>query len=394
MAKATMNYRELRSMAQTMKPEEMTAHITEALEAKEIKPEDFSIRGLFEATVPDGRDIVEAWGQGESVKTVMEAGVTSDLFKNINGQILYTAMMEGYENPIFLADRLCKTVPTKFDGEKIPGITGLGDNAAVIREGQPYPKLGVTEDWVETPQTTKRGGIVEITKEAIFFDRTAMILTQCNKLGESLGINKEKRVLDLAMGVTTAWKPKGTSTATYGNTSGLHDFDNQVNSNELADYTDIQNVLALFQAITDPGTGEPIVINPSQVLLRWNESLVLRRILNAQQVEYNPNNSANTANIISYFSPSTVIPQQLEILTNPWVASRMSAGSVNTGDFFTGEFQKAFWYMENWSIQTDSRGTESEAAWERDVVQQYKASERGACAVINPRYVVQSSPAS
>ena len=38
--------------------------------------------------------------------------------------------------------------------------------------------LGFGEDYIETPSTTKRGFIVPVTKEAIFFDRTHLVLSR------------------------------------------------------------------------------------------------------------------------------------------------------------------------------------------------------------------------
>ena len=58
----------------------------------------------------------------------------------------------------------------------------------------PYPNVGLGEDYIETPSTTKRGFIVPVTREAIFFDRTHLILQRAAEVGEVLGLNKEKRL--------------------------------------------------------------------------------------------------------------------------------------------------------------------------------------------------------
>ena len=79
----------------------------------------------------------------------------------------------------------------------------------------PYPHLGFGEDYIETPSTTKRGFIVPVTKEAIFFDRTHLVLSRAAEVGEVLGLNKEKRLIDLVIGVTNNYKWKGTTYNTY-----------------------------------------------------------------------------------------------------------------------------------------------------------------------------------
>lgn len=54
-----------------------------------------------------------------------------------------------------------------------------------------------------------------------------------------------------------------------------------------------------------------------------------------------------------------------------------------------GDFQKAFAYMENWPITVAQSPQNSEADFNSDILVRFKASERGAAAVINPRYVVK-----
>ena len=45
--------------------------------------------------------------------------------------------------------------------------------------------------------------------------------------------------------------------------------------------------------------------------------------------------------------------------------------------------------MENWPITVTQSAPGSEAEFSNDVVVRFKASERGAAAVLNPRYVVK-----
>ena len=152
---ALLNRRELRQMVKNMTPQQVESHLTEALENKDIAPSDFSVRELFEETVPDGRELVESFNpQGGGVVHLEEAGVDSSLFKNISGQIVYSAMLQAYGAPVFIGQNLARTIPTKFDGEKIPGITQIGDQAGTIKELSEYPRAGVSGTFNETPQTT------------------------------------------------------------------------------------------------------------------------------------------------------------------------------------------------------------------------------------------------
>ena len=61
--------------------------------------------------------------------------------------------------------------------------------------------------------------------------------------------------------------------------------------------------------------------------------------------------------------------------------------------WFIGDFRKAFAYMENWPITVTQSPAGGDAEFNQDIVVRFKASERGAAAVINPRYVVKSTGA-
>ena len=116
----------------------------------------------------------------------------------------------------------------------------------------PYPHLGFGEDYIETPSTTKRGFIVPVTKEAIFFDRTHLVLSRAAEVGEVLGLNKEKRLIDLVIGVTNNYKWKGTSYNTY---QAATPWINSLATNELVDWTNVDKAEQLFADILDPEHG-------------------------------------------------------------------------------------------------------------------------------------------
>ena len=70
----------------------------------------------------------------------------------------------------------------------------------------------------------------------------------------------------------------------------------------------------------------------------------------------------------------------------------LAAGVTNPqAVWFLGDLQKAFAYMENWPITVSQSTLNSEAEFTQDIVVRFKASERGAAAVLNPRYVVMST---
>src|SRR5690606_6650760 len=145
----------LEAATRDRKPERFWRDLREGLETKQIKPEEFSIRELFEQFVPDGREIVDSWnprhgGGGENLALLENAGAvnTAD-FSNISGQIVYSKILDQYNMAANVFTQLVGTTPTQFSGEKIAGLNRVGDEAANIGEGQPYPLVGFGEDWIE-----------------------------------------------------------------------------------------------------------------------------------------------------------------------------------------------------------------------------------------------------
>lgn len=370
--------------------------LRESLIAGELRPNDFSLRDLAEGLMVDrqgdpmGADFIRALdprraGDGDTMD-VLEA-VDSSAFANITGQVVYTAMLGAYDSPAFIGDQFAMTYPTQFNGETIPGVTGLGDQAEIVEEGKPYPRAGVGEDWIETPQTTKRGMIVEITKEAIFFDRTGLVLQRCSKVGESLGLNKEKRILDMVLGATNNYKWRGTAYDTYQTSTP---WDNVTASNGLADWSDIDAMLTTFAALTDPATGEPIVMVPDTIWLHSSLRATANYIQRATQVRVDPNANAGTSQYLVDV-PNNVMVGNYNILSSPFLDARYTAGSVTTTDWFMGQPKQAFSYMENWPITVVQMPPNSYEEWNRDVVAGWKVSERGTVAVTEPRKVGKST---
>ncbi len=358
------------------------------LATKNLKPDDFRLRKLFEHFVPQGREIIDSWdpreGGGRNGAQLLESGINTGSFANIVGQIVYTTVMDAFEDPVFLAPKLARHVPTRFDGEKIPGVTRQGDQAESIAPADPYPMATIGEEWIETPSTTKRGVIVPVLKEDVFFDRTALVLERAREVSQGMAVNKEKRVIDAVLGVTNQYRKNGAAAiATYGDNSGSHDWDNLAASNALTDYTDIDNTLQLFDGLVDPNTGEPIIVHANQILVTRSKLLTAFNILHS--TEFRTVASSNTT---IHRNPLANL-DTFELLTNQYVGSRLSAASGAQTTWHVGDFQNAFWYMENWPITSVDAPPNSEMEFTRDIVARFKVSERGAIACREPRRVVK-----
>jgi hypothetical protein len=384
----TLKYRELKRRYELDSGEQTVNHLSEALRERHLKSEDFSIRDLAEALVPDGREWVRMLDpRSAGSVSLLEAGdgVDTTAFLNITGQVIYSKIMESYTQEAFVCSKLVDTIPTRLDGEKIPGIGRIADKIEEVAPGMPYPSLGFGEDYIETPSTTKRGFIVPVTKEAIFFDRTHLVLSRAAEVGEVLGLNKEKRIIDVVIGATNNYKWKGTTYNTY---QASTPWINQITGNELVDWSNLGAAEQLFADILDPNTGEPVLVGGTTLLVTPYYRHTAERIVNATQLTFSPDGSP-----IATFSSNPV--GNFRVFDSRLLHRRIVAAGAAASDakkwYFVGDFRRAFAYMENWPITVTQAPIGSEADFNNDIVLRFKASERGAAAVLNPRYIVKST---
>jgi len=73
----------------------------------------------------------------------------------------------------------------------------------------------------------------------------------------------------------------------------------------------------------------------------------------------------------------------------PWPSAPSSAANAQTY-YYVGDFGRALCWWEQFALQLERRGLESEAAFRRDIVMQFKASHRGTGRWKDPRYMVHS----
>ena len=388
---ATIRYRELRRRYELDGPEKTVQHLSESLRQRELRPEDFSLRDLAEGLIPDGHEWVrnlDPRGTGAVGVTESGDGVDVTAFLNVTGQVIYSKLLEGYEHEAFVVSKLVDTVPTRLDGEKIPGIGPVRDEVTEIHPGMPYPNVGFGEDYIETPSTAKHGLIVPVTKEAIFFDRTNLVLGRAAEVGEILGLNKEKRLVDLVIGQTNNYKSKGTSYDTYYDESDAQAWINELAGNELVDWTNVDAAEQLFADILDPNTGEPVLLRATTVLVMPAYRHAAHRVFNAAEIAYAVIGSAAATTAANPLGNYTV--RESRLAYRRVIASGEAAADAKKW-WFLGDFRKAFAYMENWPITVTQSSPGSDADFNQDIVVRFKASERGAAAVINPRYVVKNT---
>ncbi len=388
---AAINYRELQKMKDKLSSSEFIAEVCSAFDPKvdgHLEPHDLS---LYEtACVCFGeRRMREARTDRSVLLTEAGDGVDSTAFAEITGRVVTTRMIDEYELAVGPANELVTTEPNiRNDLERKPGFSGLGDVASSVHQGLPYPRVGFGEDFQDMPRGKKYGLIVPVTREAVFFDRTGQVLERAAKVGEVLGYRKAREIYQMVIGVTNNYNWQGTAYDTYYPGAAGDPWIN-IHSQNLVDWTNIDIAEQLFQTMTDPNTGQPIMIGGRQIGVMPAAFANALRILNAMDVRH------TTAGGVVTVSPNPKSARSYQLID---MGPLCRAEVVATNDFGTpnelwwlGDFKKTFSYRENWPIETLRAPPNAQDEWDRDIVAQFKGTERGVAAVNNPRYMLISS---
>jgi hypothetical protein len=411
-----MNYKELRQLHRISGPQKTGEYIQEQFDSGKLKSSDFCLADVAEAFL--GFEFVAQAGRpGRKPSTIFSdrrlqeagSGTDSTAFLDISGQIIINAMMEQFALVEAIASRLVRTIPTRLkDGEKMPGVTWKntdddGIDTDDVKEGMPYPRLGLTQKYIETPPPIKYGRIMPVTKEAVFFDRTGQVLDQAGKVGEYLALKKEKLLMDAIVGYgggsTPAfthggkWKYNGTEFAVYETNTvdfSSYFYINQI-TDVLTDHTDITAAMIKYSDLRDPNTREPIAINsPLTLLVPPALEQVARRIANASELRYT-SGTETTIYDNPYKGMFTAIPSQY--MLRRLIDGGSVSGANAAKHWLLGDFSKGFAWMECWDITPSTSPTNSTMEFEQDIIFEAKASMMGTPAVIAPQYVLRSTGA-
>ena len=391
--------------------------LQEALESgRESRPgglasEDFSLRDLAANLIvsrgdlqPVGHGFIQEMFDPASPEPLLEAMSAMDTtaFVGITGQILVNKLLAAYTQEEFVVSRLVPSVPTRLNGERIPGIAlprDPGEDVTKIKEGEPFRSVGFSEEYIETPATDKHGVIIPVTKEAVFFDRTGLVLERAKSVGELLGLQKEKRLLGVVIGAVNPYREKRYGDAAPVNLKTFYAADdnarwtNHFDGNGLVDYTNIDNADQQFAGMVDPNTGEPIILGKRFVLAPAQMRRRVAQIATATELWKLTNTQTQWAGGTDFPAVGTISRNQLADLgyvTSAQLYAQLKAqlgldSATAQGYWFYGDIAQAFAYMENWPITVTQAPAASEADFAQDISFRFKASERGAAAVLEPR---------
>lgn len=364
------------------------------LESGQIKPEEVKLRELAESTFPEGRQFVDEWfnpARGGSSR-VLEASTSAGIavaasdFSKLTSQLVFSAFLERFNNPTFLWPELFPVQPTTFETEIIPGTGQFGDDTAEVGEGGAYPRVGFSEDYIDTPRTIKRGLIVSVTKEAVFHDQNGRILQGARDIGDTIGYSREKRCLDCLFGITNTYRRNGTAYNTFQSSTP---WINIKASNALVDWTDVEAAELLFDAMVNPSTGEPITIIPDVLVVPSALKRTAQRIVNATLVNFGEDRGGNTtaANTTRTESPNPIGDMRLRVLSSPFVYQRTTSNTT----WYIGQAKRGVVLRENWGPTIQQSPPNSFLDFNNDIVNEFKISAKDVPTVIEPRYWVKNT---
>jgi hypothetical protein len=366
------------------------------LKSGDVKAEDISILDIAHATL--GAEGVLAMMKDSDNRGSLERlreevdPVYLTAFNQITELLVLQGVVEGYNKPEFIGDKLVSHETSKDDNTREPGIDAIGDDAMVVPEGEEYPDVKFGQDWIDIPRSVKRGMKIGLTREMVHFDRTGKVLEAAREVGYRVAISKEKRILSTVLGVTNNFVRKGVARNTYVLTGGGDPRVNALASNPLVDWTDVDAVNQLFVGMVDDRTPtpEPISVVPDTILVSPSRLMVAKQILNATQVR----ESTNTAARNTYAgNPLTALP--LNIVSSVWFDwVLINLGGVSAANareyWYMGEFKRAFMYRTIFPLNVRSAPANNPAEFERDVIAQFRADERGTPYIRAPWLVAKS----
>jgi len=390
--------------------------IQESFDKKEFKPEDFSLKDMFKGMVKDGREALDNWERdlrrGGHITEAVHA-IDTGAMANITGQVFFNAIQDAMTMDNFIGDQLVSPFPSNLQGEeKVPGISVVADEfAGNVTEGEPYPNIGLSENYITIPAAEKKGGIIGVTKEAIIADRTGILIERMRSLGNGLGLRREKSIIDVVIGAVNPYSYKGEARLTYGDGATAGEALGFINeaTPALVNYTDVQEIAEVFYAILEADTSEPLSHSPDTVIcggnLSWTASAVFNDVQTRLAQDERPILGAGiVADIIQSIGANRIPDKfQCKILTNEWVTQRLLAGGIAgvgglacdtralaNAMWFIGKPKRAFVWKEIWPLSVEEEPTNSVVQFEQDVVMRFKASYKGVAGVREPRYMIRS----
>lgn len=399
---------DIKSMAKELGPRGFAFALSDLLEGRDqagvsvpkIRVEDLSLRVLWEALVgPVEETLPFAMRSSGRLNVIeMQEAVDSSAFTSATSVLIASKVIEGYDQPNMIGDELVTIMPSRLKQERVVGFTSL-EGPQEVPEGTAYNESSFAEKYVTT-DTAKKGRILAITEEAIFFDQTGQIMVRAARLGEQTRLEREEVILASVIDVGTAtangyksvYRPSGTAEALYSaaNTNYL------ATATPLVDWTDIDEAMQYHaENVRDDRAAvserRPIMFFPRELLVARKLAGTAARILTASEQRSGDITTGAGQQLISG-NPIRNIAPGLRALSSPmldYLAALTGSNYNDSDDWFLGDFKRQFFWQEIWPLQVLRARQDDDAAFRRDVVVQHKVRYFGGCFAGDEKHVLK-----
>lgn len=396
---------DLRRLRESLGPRGFYETLVSLLQDGELKPDDFSLRQLWEAcvgpthlTLPShaARQRTYIADLEQLAHLHSEADLGTNLFQTVTGALIARKVIDAYNQADgLIGDQLVTVERSSVKNERIAGFTAL-QGPKEVAEGETYEEASFGDKFVTTVEA-KKGRILSITEEAVHFDQTSELLRRAARIGEATRLEREKTIVrgvvdaDYEANVRGVYRPGGVLEPLYptdGSNRNYIGVGNTVSGSPfnaartLEDWTSIDFVLRYHatQVRDDrhgPEAGEPIVWMPRILLVPKSKELTALRIVSATSILTLSGDGNQRTEFRNPFGGAYTV------LASPFL------DAVNTDDWYLGDFRRQFIWKEIWPVQVFRQGRGSDADFERDIVARYKVRYYGGINALDERWVVK-----
>lgn len=354
------------------------------------------------------RGLRELYEAASRTRELFEAGGTAiqpSQFIDISswdvtvGGLIESKIIDEYRKPGYIMDRIFKKIPTTMHAEKLIGTGRIGDKALLMQPGQSHPAAQFTERYITTPYTMKYGLKCEVTKEAVFFDRTNQVLTRAGSIGLELGLRREKWMTDVFLGTLNPYVYGGVGYNTYLTTGN---WVNDITGNSLTDVNNLNTMWGAAQRMTDQESGQRVVFQPRTIVVPPGARFTAGNIIRSTENEFltsgtsTPNSGTRThaPQAEDFYGESLA---GYEILWSPYIEERMTDAdgmgltlTQAAGYWWALEEERPFAWMENWDINIQTVNANDYVMADQGLIMAAIGDFMGTPAVLEPRAVIRS----
>lgn len=374
--------------------------VREAIAAGKFKPDQLNLRELADVCL--GKHAAEsrlrAWGQRAGWVGEATEAVDLSAFRSVMQANIGAVMDAAYEDSGSVVDQLIGTDPDETGMDPLapvrhPVAGVASDPPRDVAPATEYPRTGFGPNYIETPIPDKVGLVAVCPLEWVMANRNRRFINEAEEVVRKVRVEERKRKLRVVLGIVNNYKRNGTSYNTFL-TSG--DRVNRLTNFVVASGpVELDRLAQLFNAMTNPFTGEPMDVDVSGILTVRGNVFRLREMLGAQLTRVTAGSEQVEAPVPPFDFEGPVLTDRY--VYNLLVAERGLSANVAATYVQIGDFQRAYKWREVEPFYRREVGPNDES-WPphffQDVVYGVKARFWGCAYVADPFAVSEAYNAS